>query len=92
MTATLTLSFNYYLAHGSNSSNTDFLRVTIVSDTRTTVFEELGAANNDDAAWATASIGLSAFPGQTIRILIEAADAAGGSLVEAAIDDLRIIR
>jgi len=91
-TGTLTLSFSYYLSHGSNSSSADYLRVTIVGDTTTTVFEERGDANDDDAVWAAASVNLSPFAGQTIRILIEAADAGGASLVEAAIDDVRIVR
>lgn len=72
-TGTLTLSFSYYLSHGSNSSSADYLRVTIVGDTTTTVFEERGDANDDDAVWAAASVNLSPFAGQTIRILIEAA-------------------
>ncbi len=91
-TGTLTLSFSYYLSHGSNSSSPDYLRVTIVGDTTTTVFEERGDANDDDAVWAGASVNLSPFAGQAIRILIEAADAGGASLVEAAIDDVRIVR
>lgn len=37
---------------------------------------------------ATANLG--AFAGQTVRILIEATDASGASLVEAAVDDVRI--
>ena len=49
-----------------------------------------GGADNDDAAWATATVSLNAFAGQTVRIVIEAADAATASLVEAAIDDVRI--
>jgi hypothetical protein len=91
-TGTLTLSFSYYLAHGSNSSTADYLRVTIVGDTTATVLEERGGANDDDAVWAAATVNLSPFAGQTIRILIEAADASGASLVEAAIDDVRIVR
>ncbi len=86
----LSLSFSYYLAHGSNSSSSDYLRVKVVGNTTTTVFEELGAANNDDAAWATFTASLNAYAGQTIYILIEAADANEASLVEAAIDNLRI--
>jgi carboxypeptidase T len=91
-TGTLTLSFSYYFAHGSNSSSTDYLRVKIIGDTTATVFEEIGAANDDDAVWAAATVNLSPFAGQTIRILIEAADTGGASLVEAAIDDVRIVR
>jgi carboxypeptidase T len=89
---TLTLSFSYYLAHGSNSSAADYLRVFIVSDTTATVLEELGSAADDDAVWATATVNLSAFAGRTIRILVEAADTAGASLVEAGIDDVKIVR
>jgi hypothetical protein len=89
---TLTLSFSYYLAHGSNSSTADYLRVSIVSDTTTTVLEELGSTVDDDAVWGTATVDLSAFVGKTIRILVEAADAAGASLVEAGIDDVKIVR
>ena len=44
------------------------------------VFTEHGAANDDDAAWASASIDIAAFAGQTIRLRFEAVDAAGGNL------------
>jgi subtilisin family serine protease len=88
-----TLNFSYYMAHGTNSSTADFFRVRIVVGSAvTTVFEELGAANNDDAVFTTATVNLSQFAGQTIRILIEAADASTASLVEAAVDDVRITR
>jgi aminopeptidase S len=86
----LTLSFSYYLAHLNNATSADFLRVQVVGSTTATVLEELGAGNTDAAAWATASADISAFAGQSIRILISAADAGGGSLVEAGIDDVRI--
>ena len=72
----LTLTFSYYLAHTSTSSIADYLRVTIVGATTAVVLQELGAANNDDAAWSAASVNLSAFAGQTIRIRVDAADAA----------------
>ena len=86
------MSFSYYLAHGGNSSSADYLRVRVVGATTSTVLEELGAANNDDAAWASANVSLNAFAGQTVRILVEAADASTASLVEAAIDDVRVIQ
>jgi len=92
-TGTLTLSFSSYLANGSNSSTADFLRVSIVSGTTTTtVFQQLGSAVNVNGAWVAHSVNLSSFAGQTIRILISAADAAGASLVEAGVDDVRIVR
>jgi hypothetical protein len=86
----ITLSFSYYMAHLNNSSSADFLRVQVVGSSTQTVLEELGAANDDDAAWATFSGSLNSFAGQTVYILISAADASGASLVEAAVDDVRI--
>jgi hypothetical protein len=91
-TGTLTLTFSYYLAHGTNSSSADFLRVQVVGATTATVLQEPGAADDDDAVWAPGSADLSAFAGQTVRLHVEAADAAGASLVEAAVDDVRITR
>jgi hypothetical protein len=88
---TLTLSFAYYLAHLNNSSSADFFRVSIAgSSTSGQVFQELGSASNDAASFATQSVNISSFAGQTIRILIEAADASTGSLVEAAVDNVTI--
>ena len=89
---TLTLTFSYYLAHGTNSSSADFLRVFVVGATTTQVFQRLGAAADVDAVWTTSSANISAFAGQTVRIRIEAADAGTASLVEAAIDDVVITR
>ena len=87
---TLTLTLKYYLAHLNNSSTSDYLRIKIVGSTTTTILQELGAKNDDDAAWATLTYNLSAYAGQTVYILIEAADASGASLVEAAVDDVLI--
>jgi hypothetical protein len=89
-TGTLTLSFSYYLAHGSNATSADFLRVSVVGSSTSVVFQRLGAAADVDGVWATATASLNGFAGQTVRILVEAADAATASLVEAGIDDVRI--
>jgi len=86
----LTLSFYYYLAHSTNATSDDYLRVTVEGDHDQLVFEELGAANNDDAVWESFSSDISNFAGQTVTLLIAAADAGTGSLVEAAIDDVLI--
>jgi aminopeptidase S len=87
----LELSFWYYLAHLNNSSSADFLKVHVVGPTTTTVFQELGASNDDDAVWASYAADISQFAGQTVYLLVEAADASGASLVEAAIDDVSIV-
>ncbi len=91
MADSLTLSFRYYLAHGSNSSSADYLRVTVVGSSSAMVFEELGGANNDDGVWAINNVGIDAFAGENVHLLIEAADASGESLVEAGIDDVLIV-
>jgi hypothetical protein len=92
-TGTLTLSFSFYLAHGSNATSADFLRVRVVSGaTNTTVFQRLGAATNVNGVWTSTSVSLNAFAGQSVNIVIEAADAATGSLVEAGVDDVRVTR
>jgi hypothetical protein len=90
-TGTLTLGFSYYFAHLNNSSSADFFRVSIVGSSGTTqVFQELGSAANDAAAYSTQSVNISTFAGQSIRILIQAADASTGSLVEAAVDNVTV--
>ncbi|HEU5109689.1 MAG TPA: M28 family metallopeptidase, partial [Micromonosporaceae bacterium] len=90
-TGTLTLTFSSYLAHLNNSSSADFLRIRVLSGaTSTVVFTRSGAASNRAAAWSSSSVSLQAFAGQTIQLQVEAADASGASLVEAAVDDLRI--
>jgi carboxypeptidase T len=87
---TLTLSFLYSVAHDRTSTRDDYLRVKVAGRTTATVFEELGGPLNHNGAWLVKSVDLSAFAGQSVRIIVEAADGARDSLVEAAIDDVRI--
>jgi choice-of-anchor B domain-containing protein len=90
-TGALSVSFSWYLAHLNNATNADFLRVSVVHQGgTTTLFQQLGAASNRAGAWATASADLTPYAGQAIRILVTAADAATGSLVEAGIDNVTI--
>jgi hypothetical protein len=91
-TGTLTLSFSYYLAHGSNATSADFFRARVVGTTNVVVFESLGAAVNRNGVWTAASASLNAFAGQTVRIVFEAADASTASLIEAGVDDVRIVQ
>jgi hypothetical protein len=89
---TVSLSLAFYFAHLNNSSSVDVFRVRVVGATTATVLEELGTAANDAAAFATRTINLTAFAGQTVRLVIETSDLGGASLVEAAVDDVRITR
>jgi carboxypeptidase T len=87
------LTFRYYFAHGDNATSADRFRAVVMADDGDhVVFTEQGASNDDDAAWTSASIDIGAFGGQTIRVRFEALDAAGSSLVEAAVDDVRVRR
>jgi hypothetical protein len=87
----LFLSFRYYLAHGNNATSDDYLRVKIIGATTSIVFEELGEVVDDDGLWAISNLGIDSWGGETVYLQIEAADAGGESLVEAAIDDVVII-
>jgi len=87
------LTFRYYLAHSSGASSADAFRAIVMADDGDhLVFTEKGAANDDDAAWASASIDIAAFGGQTIRLRFEAVDGGRANLLEAAVDDVRVRR
>ncbi|MEU7900827.1 M14 family metallopeptidase [Nonomuraea sp. NPDC049152] len=87
---TLNLSLSWYLAHGSNSSSADYFRVRVVGSTTTTVVNQAGAASNRNGSWTVATANLTSLAGQTVRIVIDAADASTASLMEAGVDDVKI--
>ncbi|GID95424.1 hypothetical protein Adi01nite_48360 [Amorphoplanes digitatis] len=87
----LSLKFSWYLSHLNNSSSGDYFRVRVISGTTTTtVFNQAGAATNRAAAWQSATVDLSAYSGQSIRLQVETADTGTASLVEAAVDNVLI--
>jgi hypothetical protein len=88
------LTFSYSWGTGSNATAADAFRVRVEAENgdRTTVWEVTGNGNQVNAAWRNASVDVDAYAGQRIRIVVEAVDDNGHSLVEAAIDDLRIRR
>ncbi len=88
------LTFRYYLAHSSNSSTADYFRAYVedAAGVRTMVKQERGAANTDLPTWTTATIPMTPWAGQTVRIVFAAADLGRASTVEAAVDDVRITR
>ncbi|MFI6299075.1 M4 family metallopeptidase [Nonomuraea sp. NPDC050790] len=92
-TGTLTLTLSWYLAHLNNASSADYFRVRVVSgSTNTVVLQQLGSAANRAGAWQSATVNLSSFAGQTVRLLVETADAGTASLIEAGVDDVKITR
>ena len=82
-----TLDFQYTFAHNAKATSADYLRVLVGG---TEVFRVAGNAANQNAAWTHATVNLDAFAGQTVRVTVEAADAGADSLVEAAVDDVRV--
>jgi carboxypeptidase T len=88
------LTFRYYLAHASTASAEDKFQAYVEESdgTRTLVKSESGAANTDRASWASASVSMAPWAGQTVRIVFVATDGGPESLVEAAVDDVRITR
>lgn len=86
-----TLSLKYNFAHLHNSSNEDFFRVSVVGENETeVVLEKRGDAVDRPGEWRDFSADLSAFAGQSVQLLVEAADNGDPSLVEAGIDDIQI--
>ncbi len=86
------LTFSYAFAHGWNSTTADAFRVLVEAEdgTLTPVFEQLGAPVNRDGTWSSAAVSVGAWAGQAIHLVVEAVEGARGTLVEAAVDDIRI--
>ncbi|WP_067475151.1 M4 family metallopeptidase [Actinomadura hibisca] len=88
---TVSLSLSWYLGHLNNASATDYLRVRVVGPNgSTTVVNQAASATNRAAAWQTATANLSAYAGQSVRIVVDVADAGTASLVEGALDNVQI--
>jgi|GEM_PF-1680602 len=87
-----TLSFNYYLGYNSNESPGDYFRVRIETNNGIqTVFQEIAdGSQSKTAEWKPVTVNLDGFAGQTIRIVVEAADITTSTLLEAGIDDIRV--
>ena len=88
----LTLAFGLYFAHNANATSADLFRVRVVGENGVvqTVYARAGAASNVAAAWATRTVNLDAWAGQTIQLRIDAIDAEPGSLIEAGVDNVAI--
>jgi hypothetical protein len=87
------LSFRYTFGHGPSSS-ADFLAAYVedAAGHRTLVWKKAGTSGTVAAAWTRAAVSLDSWAGTTIRIVFRATDAAPDSLVEAALDDIRVER
>ncbi|HPY39017.1 MAG TPA: hypothetical protein PLM98_00760 [Thiolinea sp.] len=87
------LQLAYYFAHLWNASSSDFFRISLVEGTtRHILLEQKANLSNRAAQWTNLNVDLAAYAGKKIYILLEAADADSGSIVEAAIDNLKIVK
>ncbi len=88
------LTFGYVFAHSAASRSSDTLRAIVeqADGTQVEVFRVVGRAADVDGVWRTASIGLDAFAGQTIRLRFEANDGGANNLLEVEVDDVRVTR
>lgn len=90
----ISLSLDYYFAHLSNATSDDYFQILVVDSSNTTlatIYSALGNSAERSEDWQTISgFSLNAFQGQTVMIQVSAADASGGSIVEAGIDQLVI--
>jgi hypothetical protein len=88
-----TLRFRYTFAHSAAATIADYLRVSVVAGATTTpIWTLAGKSSERNARWRTKKLSLSAWAGQNVRLLIEARDGAADTIVEAALDDMRIYR
>ncbi len=87
--AEVELRFEYSFAYLDNATNDDYFAVSIVSGGVTTeLFDDHAHAYNQTSTWNLVTLDISQYAGSTIQILFEAADLGGGSLIEAAVDDV----
>jgi hypothetical protein len=88
------LSFSYTLAHGSRTDRGDGLEAYVegADGARVLVFEARGRPVDVDGSWSVARVSLRAWAGRSVRIVFVARDVAPDSLIEAAIDDIRVER
>jgi hypothetical protein len=88
------LSFRFLWAHSTNSTAADHLRAIVETEdgTQAVAWELTGRPLLLAGAWRSATVPMDAWAGQTVRIRFEAEDAAGASLVEAGVDDVRVTR
>jgi hypothetical protein len=88
------LVFNASFSYGSTATSADWFRVWVEAEdgTRTLVHQRLAASRYRYAAYTEVRVSLARWASQTVRIVIGAGDVGRASLVEVAVDDVRIER
>jgi hypothetical protein len=88
------LVFNASFSYGATATSADWFRVWVETEdgTRTLVHQRLAASRYRYAAYTQVRVSLTAWANQVVRVVIGAGDVGQASLVEVAVDDVRIER
>jgi DivIVA domain-containing protein len=87
------VSFKYAFGHDASSGPEDFVRLSVISGgTTTPVWTVTGDNASLNAPWSSQTVSLSAWHGKKVRLLFEARDGGTDSVVEAAVDDVRVTK
>jgi hypothetical protein len=86
----LTFAWSFGTWYRSTTADAFQAFVEAADGTRTLVFERRGAPGGRAASWATARVPLTAWNGQSIRIVFAATDGGADNLVDAGVDDVRV--
>jgi aminopeptidase S len=88
------LVFSASFSYGSTATSADWFRVWVEAEdgTRTLVHQRLAASRYRWAAYTEVRVSLTRWANQVIRVVIGAGDVGRASLVEVAVDDVRVER
>jgi hypothetical protein len=88
------LVFSASFSYGATATSADWFRVWVETEdgTRTLVHQRLAASRYRYAAYTQVRVSLTAWANQVVRVVIGAGDVGRDSLVEVAVDDVRIER
>jgi len=88
------LVFNASFSYGATATSADWFRVWVEAEdgTRTLVHQRLAASRYRYAAYTEVRVSLARWASQTVRVVIGAGDVGRASLVEVAVDDVRVER
>ncbi len=91
----IALSFDFFFAHDANATSADYFRLKLVDTFNTTLLviaEELGTSAVREGQWITVNnINLNAYQGQDVALIVEAADDGTSNIVEAGLDNIKIL-
>ena len=88
------LVFSASFSYGATATSADWFRVWVEAEdgTRTLVHQRLAASRYRYAAYTEVRVSLARWASQTVRVVIGAGDVGRASLVEVAVDDVRVER